>query len=196
MILKSWRPVFSPDGSRIAYGTAEPWNTWIVPVIGGEPHLFLPNSSSLTWIEDGKRLLFSEIKEGASHMVAVTTDESRGDSRVVYAPPGERSMVHHAYLSPDGHWVLIVEMDNHGDFLPVPRRAFRRQRQRSAGWARRERVCNAGAWSPDGKQLYVYRARPTTSIYGGRRFPTESRSRSPSDRRLRSASQWPPTASR
>ena len=43
-------PVFSPDGSRVSYGTAEVWNTWVVPVIGGEPRLWLPNSSSLTWI--------------------------------------------------------------------------------------------------------------------------------------------------
>ncbi len=43
-------PVFSPDGSRIAYGTVDPWDTWVVPVLGGEPHLMLPNSSSLTWI--------------------------------------------------------------------------------------------------------------------------------------------------
>jgi eukaryotic-like serine/threonine-protein kinase len=152
--LEKLSPVFSPDGSRIAFGAAEPWNTWIVPVIGGEPHLFLPNSTSLTWIDGGKRLLFSEIKEGASHMVAVTTDESRGDRRLVYAPPGERSMVHHAYLSPDGRWVLIVEMDNHGDFLPcrvVPFDGGGNGQQVGPAGA----ICNTGAWSPDGKQLYV-----------------------------------------
>jgi eukaryotic-like serine/threonine-protein kinase len=147
-------PVFSPDGSRIAYGSVGPWNTWIVPVMGGEPRLFLPNSSSLTWIDGGKRLLFSEIKEGASHMVAVTTDESRGDRRLVYAPPGERSMVHHMYLSPDGHWVLIVEMDNHGDILPCRVVPF-------DGSGNVQEVgppggsCLAGAWSPDGKQVYL-----------------------------------------
>lgn len=146
-------PVFSPDGSRIAYGSAEPWNTWVVPVIGGEPHLFLPNSSSLTWMDGGKRLLFSEIKEG-SHMVVVTTDESRGNSRLVYAPSGERSMAHHSYLSPDGHWVLIVEMDNHGDLLPcrvVPFDGSSNGQQVGPPGA----LCNDGAWSPDGKQVYL-----------------------------------------
>ena len=145
-------PTFSPDSSRIAYGVAEPWNTWIVPVIGGEPRLWVPNSSSLSWIEGGARLLFSEIREG-SHMVVVTTDQSRGDSRLVYAPPGERSMAHHAYLSPDGKWVLIVEMDNRGDIQPCRVVPFD-----GSGPARivgPNGICLGGAWSPDGKWVYV-----------------------------------------
>ena len=72
-------PAFSPDSSRIAYGTFDPWETWEVPVFGGEPQLLLPNSSSLTWILDGKHLLFSEIKQGL-HMAIVTSDEGRGNS--------------------------------------------------------------------------------------------------------------------
>jgi serine/threonine protein kinase len=38
-------PVFSPDGSRIAYGVLTAngsWDTWIVPVLGGEARLWLP----------------------------------------------------------------------------------------------------------------------------------------------------------
>jgi len=40
-------PIFSPDGARIAYGTSAPWDMWEVPVLGGEPHLILPNASFL-----------------------------------------------------------------------------------------------------------------------------------------------------
>ena len=43
-------PAFSPDGSRIAYGTVDPWDVWEVPVLGGQPHRLLANASSLTWI--------------------------------------------------------------------------------------------------------------------------------------------------
>jgi hypothetical protein len=89
-------PTFSPDGSSIAYGTVEPWNTFAVPVLGGEPQMLLPNASSVSWIEGGTRLLFSEIKEGL-HMAVVTSDEGRGQIRDVYVPPGQRSMAHHSF---------------------------------------------------------------------------------------------------
>ena len=146
-------PAFSPDNSRIVYGVTAPFELWEVPVLGGEPRLLLPNASSLTWIEGGKRLLFSEIKEGL-HMAVVTTDEARGDSRHVYLPAGKRSMAHHSYLSPDGQWVLIVEMDSRGEMLPCRIVPFSGTNEvRVVGPP--HGPCLGGAWSPDGRWIYV-----------------------------------------
>ena len=146
-------PSFSPDNASIAYSTMDPWNTLEVPVLGGSPHILLPNSSSLTWIDGGKRLLFSELREGA-HMVVVTTDESRGNSRDVYVPAGKRSMAHHSYLSPDGRQVLIVEMDSRGTILPCRLVPFQGTNQvKVVGPPNGS--CRAGGWSPDSQWIYL-----------------------------------------
>src|SRR5438128_3517521 len=67
-------PAFSPDGSRIAYTVRGPiWDTWAVPVLGGEPRLWLPNASGLGWIDKSK-VLFSETTDALRHLSIVTAD--------------------------------------------------------------------------------------------------------------------------
>jgi hypothetical protein len=87
-------------------------------------------------------------------MIVVTTDEGRGDSRDVYLPPGERSMAHHSYLSPDGRWVLVVQMSSQGEILPCRIVPFQGPGEvKVVGPANGE--CRSGAWSPDGKWIYL-----------------------------------------
>lgn len=145
-------PSFSPDGSRVLYSTAVLWDVWEVPVLGGEPKKLMPNASSLSWVEGGKRLMFSEIT-GGLHMVLISTDEDRGNRREIYAPPGERGMAHHSYLSPDGKWVLVVEMNSHGDVTPCRVVPFQGGETRTAGPAGGS--CYEGAWSSDGQWMYM-----------------------------------------
>ena len=115
-------PVFSPDGSRLAYTVNDgaSWDTWEVPTVRGEPRPWLRNASGLTWIGPTD-LLFSEIKSG-NHMAIVKSSDDRSASRDVYVPPHTSGMAHRSHASPDGTWALIVEMDERGIWLPCRRR--------------------------------------------------------------------------
>ena len=108
--MQKMSPAFSPDGSRIAYGVSDGrgFDTWVVPVLGGEPRPWLSNAEGLTWI-DKRNVLFSEVKTGI-HMAIVEAEESRAGERDVYVPPNPLGMAHRSYPSPDGQWALVVEM--------------------------------------------------------------------------------------
>jgi len=120
--LNKQSPKFSPDGARVTYGADKPaggWDTWVVPVLGGKPQLFLANASGLTSIEGGggqPRLLFSELTGRGHQMAIVSSTESRTEHRTIYTPP-ENGMAHRSSLSPDRKQVLVVEMGLNGAWL-------------------------------------------------------------------------------
>jgi eukaryotic-like serine/threonine-protein kinase len=144
-------PVFSPDGSRIAYVGGPQWDTWQVAVLRGDPSLFLPNASGLSWI-DSHHVLFSELKKGI-HMGVVTANESRGEERDIYTPPTDLGMAHVARASPDRKWILISdEMDVNG-WLPCRLLPFDGS---SAGHqvGPPNAACIDAVWSPDGRWMF------------------------------------------
>jgi Tol biopolymer transport system component len=152
--LTKMSPVFSPDGSRIAY-TTSPWDTWVVPVLGGEPRRWLPNASGLVW--NGKHdVVFSEVIDRleGNHMKVVAAEESRARPRDVYVPSPKGAMAHRSFPSPDGKWLVLAEMTDRGTWLPcrvVP--ADGTSNGRTIGPP--EAACWFAAWTPDGNWIYV-----------------------------------------
>ncbi|MBS0374626.1 MAG: PD40 domain-containing protein [Proteobacteria bacterium] len=150
-------PTFTPDGTHVAYtAIREPsvtstWETWTVPITGGEPTLLLPNASGLTFTGPHE-VLYSEFKTGL-HLGIVASLDDRAQHREVYLPAHERGMAHFSYLSPDRRSVLIVEMGRNGDF----------QRCRLAPYDGHnagapigpDGECGSAAWSPDGRWMYL-----------------------------------------
>ncbi|HLG53879.1 MAG TPA: protein kinase [Vicinamibacterales bacterium] len=147
-------PVFTPDGSRIAY-TTNPWDTWIVPVLGGQARRWLPNASGLTWL-DRKTIVFSEVIDRleGNHMKIVAAEESRAGQRDVYVPSPKGAMAHRSFPSPDGRWIILAEMTDRGAWLPcrvVPADGSSTGRPIGPPGG----ACWFAAWSPDGRWMYV-----------------------------------------
>jgi serine/threonine protein kinase/Tol biopolymer transport system component len=145
---------FSTDGSRIAY-TAGNWNTWSVPVLGGEPVRMLANTEGLSWLHSGARqsgVMYSALTGQGIHMGIFTATESRSEQRSVYLPADANGMAHRSFPSPDGKWVLVVEMTASG-WLPcriVPLDGSSPGHRVGPSPAQ----CTDVAWSPDGKWMY------------------------------------------
>jgi serine/threonine protein kinase len=173
---RKYAPVFTPDGSRVAYTQREAneekgqvtWDTWTVPISRGEPTRLLPNAAGLSWIDD-QNVLFSEIRGTGLHMGTVTASVGRSDKREIYFPDHGRAMAHYAYLSPDRRNLLIVEMDGGGAFIPCRLAPFDGQ---SPGRPVGPRgACTAAAWSPDGRWMYFIAAVDDTPRLWRQRYP-------------------------
>jgi serine/threonine protein kinase/Tol biopolymer transport system component len=170
-------PVFSPDGTRVAFTMLDPrvqqgdmsWDTWTVPVTGGMPTRFLPNAAGLSWI-DPHHLLFSEIQPGTTvHMGLVTSTEDRREARQIYLPEHQRAMAHFSYLSPDRTWLLVAEMGKLGTFercrlVPFDGSSAGTQVGPQGG-------CLFAAWSRDGRWMYFSAEVQGTSHLWRQRFP-------------------------
>jgi Tol biopolymer transport system component len=153
-------PQVLPDGARISYstgiGAASPsMDTWVVPVDGGPSQRLLTNAEGLTWFKDRAgqlRVLFSEMTGLGGQMSIVSSTERRTAPQNVYVPPPPDGMAHRSYLSPDGRWVLVVEMDIKS-WLPcrlVPFDGGSKGKPVGPGPAQ----CSDAAWSPDGTWMY------------------------------------------
>ena len=176
--LEKMGPTFSADGARIAYTGVDnvafsTMDTWVVPVLGGQPQRLLSNAEGLTWIRAPRvtapRVLFSVMTGQGAQMSIVSSSESRADERSIYEPPPPDGMAHRSSVSPDNKWVLVAEMDIRS-WLPCRLVPFDGSgKGRPVGPMPAQ--CTDATWSPDGHWMY-FTATTASGVHIWRqRFP-------------------------
>ena len=156
-------PVWSPDGSRLAFlrAEADAWRIMVMPAAGGQPRQVAVFAAAgdetqppppVAWSSDGKRLVVAGAEEGqpsALWVVAVDTGAARQITHPDAGTPGDFNPA----VSPDGLTVAFVRGTDSED------------RQRgdihlcglSGGGMRRltfdGHPIRGLAWTPDGREL-------------------------------------------
>ena len=143
------RPIWTPDGRRVTFGTGNPWGLYSKLVEGSsEPEALLARGGKLitaeSWSPDGRTLLFRELDEANGFDVwRMAIGEE--PIPVLNTRFDETSPA----LSPDGRWLAYVSNESGREEVYV---------QAFPGPGQRAQVSNRGGtepvWSPDGNELF------------------------------------------
>jgi Tol biopolymer transport system component len=174
-----WAPVFSPDGTEVAFSRSEfdgSWHIWTVPVDGGAPKRLTATASGEVYpryAPDGSRLFFHTW--GTPRRIGRV---SRDGGSVAMLSFGDASDAF-PDVSPDGKWMALTRTDRDAEriyIVPV------------GGGESRLLTPSVGAvarWSPDGRSIVFAGSRG----YGAGIFLFDADGRH--ERRLTTTGGWP-----
>ena len=148
---EDFTPVFSPDGSRIAFSSLRKgvWSIFVKSLAGSEEEqaiATLPGGTFLTdWSRDGRLIAFNRSSAETSDDMWLLSVPERRPSPFLATPASERDTV----TSPDGRWAAYISAESGRAEVYV--RAF----QGRAGSGRsRPPAALQPRWRPDGKELF------------------------------------------
>ncbi|HYR46096.1 MAG TPA: hypothetical protein VER78_03740, partial [Thermoanaerobaculia bacterium] len=150
-----WSPVWSPDGSRIAFGvnqTATTWDLYQKPSSGaGKEELLLKSDSPKVpedWSPDGRFLLYTVIQHASKREIWVLPLSGDRKGLPVLQTPFDEFLPN---FSPDGRWIVYVSDESGRPEVYVQTFPIS-----SAKW----RVSTNGGshprWRRDGKEIFYF----------------------------------------
>jgi eukaryotic-like serine/threonine-protein kinase len=154
-----WRPVWSPDGSRVAFASNRkgPMNLYQRLVAGGADELLLASGNRLIptdWSSDGRFVIYEQLDpKTRSDLWVLPLEGDRKPLPFVQTEFDETE----GRVSPDGRWMAYTSNESGTEEVYVQR--FRGVEGAPASAAgRRWRVSTNGghgpAWRRDGKELF------------------------------------------
>ena len=145
-------PTFTPDGSQVGYTVLDGkrFDTNLVSVLSGEPHLLRPNAAGLTWLGP-EQLLFSRVPSGL-HMGVVRGTLTNDHFEDLYLPAHEQGLALYSFASPDRKTALVVELGDGWNWSRC--KLISLEHQFAAREVGPKGSCNAAAWSADGSWMY------------------------------------------
>jgi Tol biopolymer transport system component len=103
-----WNPVFSPDGSRIAFLSSTlhtPADLWVMKVDGSAPkRLTSRGVKGFSWTEDGTAIRIQTVRKGFVEILSINVDHTANAARVPGLPPGASLPVY----SPDNSLFAVT----------------------------------------------------------------------------------------
>jgi eukaryotic-like serine/threonine-protein kinase len=145
-------PRWSPDGTQIAYDSAEfgkPWKIFLVSAQGGSPEELLAenvNEMDVTWSADGTQLAFGRLAVGNTQNNDIQVVDLK--TRQVSSLPGSKGLFSPRW-SPDGHYLAAIDSQGSKKLMLYDFRT-----QKWLEWLTETDNFDYPQWSADSRYLY------------------------------------------